>query len=291
VIVRLAQILAPIFIAVLVGWALKRSGRSYPADTIGVLVADVGAPCLVFHALVSLEVSGHTLEAVALASSLAILIFMVLGYLVLRVCGWPTNTFLPPIMFSNCGNLGIPLGLYAFGVQGEGLAVAVFAVFCAWQFSLGIWIWSGELSPRTLLRSPITAAAVLGVLCAMTDTAVPVWILNTAELLGGLTIPLMLITLGVSLASMRIHNLTRSLVISALRLLVGPLVGLMVSRLFGLEGMARAVLILQCAMPSAVFNYLLAQRYERAADDVASVIVVGTVASLLTLPLLLAWLL
>ena len=67
----------------------------------------------------------------------------------------------------------------------------------------------------------------------------------------------------------------------------GFLIGFGMAQLLGFSGVARGVLILQCAMPVAVFNYLLAQRYDRSPEQVASVVVVSTLLTAVTLPLLL----
>jgi len=193
----------------------------------------------------------------------------------------------PPIAFANSGNMGLPLCMFAFGNEGLGLAVAVFATFAIWQFTFGIWLWSGTLSPAGVLRSPLAWAGVLGFIAQLLGFTMPAALANTTHLLGGLAVPLMLITLGVSLSSMRARNLPRTVAISGLRLLLGPAVGYGISELLGLTGVARGVLVLQCAMPVAVFNYLLALRYQRSPEEVASLVVGSTSLSAFTLPLLL----
>jgi predicted permease len=100
----------------------------------------------------------------------------------------------------------------------------------------------------------------------------------------------MLITLGVSLARLHVENIKRALTISVLRLVIGFLVGVLVAALFRLPMPARGVLILQSAMPAAVFNYLLAEHFDRNAGDTAGVVVISTVLSLVTLPFLLRFL-
>jgi hypothetical protein len=284
---RLIAIIAPVAICVAIGFLLERRGRSLPRREVGFLVADVGAPALVFHALSTTEVAPSVLLDMALATSVAVLAFGVIGFAVARALGWPSHTFVPPVIFSNSGNMGLPLCLFAFGEQAMGLAVACFSMFTVWQFSVGLWIWSGKGGAGELLRSPIAWASVLGFSCAYLGLTPPEVVRNTTRLLGGLTIPLMLITLGVSLSTMRARHLGRALTISMLRLGLGPLVGYLVARAFELSGDARGVLIVQCAMPVAVFNYLLAVRYERAEEEVAGLIVLSTLLSLVTLPALL----
>jgi predicted permease len=109
--------------------------------------------------------------------------------------------------------------------------------------------------------------------------------------MAGLTIPLMLLTLGVSLARLRVPRFSRSLLVALARMGLGFGAGLAVAHVFGLDGVARGVLILDASMPVAVFNYLLAERYDRAPDEVAGAVVVSTLLSFGTLPLLLWYLL
>jgi hypothetical protein len=121
--------------------------------------------------------------------------------------------------------------------------------------------------------------------------AVPKWIEATTHLLAGMTIPLMLITLGVSLGRLRVPRFGLSLGLSLLRVGLGFVSAIGLAALFDLDATARSVLILQGTMPAAVFNYLFAQRYQTAPEEVAGVVVLSTLLSFVSLPVLLAWLL
>ncbi len=137
----------------------------------------------------------------------------------------------------------------------------------------------------------LPATAISAVVVIVAGWSVPSWLLRTTESLGGFTIPLMQFTLGVSLATLEIQGLRRSTWLSLVRLAMGFAVGVSLAWLFGLEGIVRGVVILECAMPAAVVNYLFAQKYDRTPEEVASVVVISTTISLATLPLVLAWLL
>ena len=114
----------------------------------------------------------------------------------------------------------------------------------------------------------------------------PHFILNTTDLLGNFTIPLMMLTLGVSLARMRITKIKRTLSLAILRLLLGALVGFGIAEAFNFEGIERSVLIIQSMMPVAVFNYLFAQYYERDPEEVASLVVLSSAIGFTLLPLI-----
>ena len=290
-ILELLSIIAPIFVCAALGFAWARTGRPYDQELITTLIMDIGAPCLVFSELVSLEVERRVIIQMAGGAIADMLGFAVLGMLVLRAARLPAHTFLSPLIFTNAGNMGLPLCLFAFGPEGLALAVSFFATMAITHYTAGIWIWSGRLSLAELLRTPLSYAAVMSVWVVATGFSVPVWILNTTELLGGLTIPLMLMTLGVSLSQMKIRRMARTLALSSLRLGMGFAVGVVLSRWIGLEGVARGVFILECSMPAAVFNYILAQRYQRSPEEVASVVVLSTSMAFVLLPFLLAWIL
>lgn len=287
----LLSVLAPTFLCAGLGWAWGSWGPRYDRELITALIANVGAPCLVFSKLTALEVATASLLQIAFAALLAVTAFAVIGAIALRIWGLPANTFLPPLMFGNAGNLGMSLCFFAFGSEGLALAVCFYTVIATVHFTVGILIWSGRISLAELLRNPLAGAAVIAVLVLAGDVAVPLWLRNTTELLGGFTIPLMLITLGVSIGELRLARLPRTIGLSLLRLGMGVAVGIGLAELFRFEGIIRGVVILECAMPAAVFNYLFAERYGRAPDQVASVVVVSTLIALLVLPALLAYLL
>ena len=190
-------------------------------------------------------------------------------------------------MFPNAGNMGLPLCLFAFGERGLALAIVFFTVGSTLQFTVGVGIAAGSADPRRLLRLPLIYAVIAALVVVATGLRVPDWIANTADLIGGLTIPLMLLALGVSLARLRIASLKRSLALSLVRLFGGFAIGYGIGWTLGLSDAARGVLAIQSAMPVAVFNYLFAQLYRREPAEVAGMIVISTIISFATLPALL----
>jgi predicted permease len=264
-----------------------RWGRPFAVDFTSALVTSVGAPCLVFHVLANLEIGAAALASQASAAICVVAVNAVLGAAVLATLRWPLRAYLPAVMFANIGNMGLPLCYLAFGNNGLGLAVAVFAVHASLMFTAGIAIAAGTLSLRLLVRVPFLYAVAIGLAFQLGGIKPPEFINATTKLLGDFAIPLMLITLGVSLAQLNVRSLGRGLAVSALRIGFGFASSNAVAYVLGLDGVARGVLVLQCTMPVAVFNYLFAQRYGTAPAEVAGVVVISTVLSFLTLPLLL----
>ncbi len=284
---QLFSVIAPLFVCAGIGYGWARAGRTFDVDLVTNLVTTVGIPCLVFHTLANLTVPAAAFATMVLATLAILAVCLAVGLAVLRVAGLPPRSFLPALLFPNTGNMGLPLCLLAFGEVGLGLALAVFTVYTTLQFTLGVGLASGTTSAGTLLRVPVLYALPPALLFMLTGWTPPKWLDNTTDILGGIAIPLMLITLGISLARLGVRSLPRSLGLSALRLVVGFAAGLAVAAAFGLEGAARGVLIVQSTMPVAVFNYLFALRYRTAPEEVAGMVVISTVLSFATLPLLL----
>jgi predicted permease len=184
----------------------------------------------------------------------------------------------------------LPVCLFAFGEPGLALGMAYFAVSSTCHVVLGGPLFSGTFSLQPLFRSPLTWAVVITVGVVALGLPVPTWIARTTTLLGDIAIPLMLLTLGVSLSNMHLKSLGRSVTLSFVRLGVGVSTGLALTTVLGVDGLARKVLILQASMPVGVLNYLFAHRYARTPEQVASLVLVSTLLSVISIPVLLAWL-
>jgi predicted permease len=291
------SIVAPVFACAALGWVWVRTGHPFDRAGTTALISRLGAPCLVFGSLCDAGAELGSMLQMAGAALLSMTLFAVIGHLVLRAARLPSHTYLSPLVFANAGNLGLAVCRFAFPGSGSApspglsLAICCFAVASFLQFTLGLAIWSGGTSLTTLVRTPLLWAVAAAAFVLSLDVPVPGWLLDTTQLVGDLSIPLMLLTLGVSLAELDIARLPLSVGLSLLRLGMGTAVGFGVAELLGLEGIARGVLILQCSMPVAVFNYLFAEQYGRSPTDVASLVVVSTLLSFVTLPLLLTFLL
>lgn len=282
--VGLFGVVAPVFICAGIGYAWVRLGKSYDTETVSGLAANFGAPCLVAVTMARVEIDPATLGSQGLATVVCLVAFGLIGWTVLRLLKWPVQPYLPGLIFANGTNMGLALSLFAFGPEGLAMAAPMAVISGTGTFTVGIAITSGTWSPRRLLALPMVYGLIIGLFFQFSGVPLPYWLERTAEILGSMIIPLMLITLGVSLARLRPGGLTRSASLGALRLAMGFGVSVLVADLFGLEGMARGVLIIQMSMPTAVFNYILALRYGSTADEVAGMVVFSTLASFVLLP-------
>ena len=288
---EILSIVAPVYASCGVGYLWARLGRPFDTALFTDLIMRVGAPCLVFSSLVSYEIQFDEASEMILATFVATSVMAGLAALALRLARLPLDTFLAPMTFGNTGNMGIPLCYFAFGETGLALAICVFATTSLLHFTFGQVIWSSRVSWAEVAKTPLVWSSLLALAVMASGADLPAWLGRTTSLLGGFTVPLMQLTLGVSLARLGIVRFGRSALLAGLKLAVGLLGGLVAVWLFELEGLAASVLILGSAMPVAIFNYMFAERYERSPGEVAGVIVVSTLLAVFTIPLLISILL
>lgn len=287
----LLPITGPVMVCVLIGFVWKKFNWAYDTRMVTQLVMRVGAPCLVVASLSRTPVSQELLEQMFLVTLAMVAATAVLAILAIKIARQPVRNYLGALLFPNAGNLGLPVCLFAFGEEGLTLALTIFMVLSVLHFTLGIALVSGHSVWRELFTNPIIYSIVIAVVMIYTRAALPLWLDNTVRLLGDFTIPLMLLTLGVSLADMQLKTAGSSLYFALARLVIGVGVGWGVAVIFGLTGVAKGVLILQSAMPVAVFNYLFAMQYDRNPQEVAGMVMISTLLSFLLIPLVLVYLL
>jgi predicted permease len=283
---QLIPIIAPVMICALLGYGWARSGLPFEREFLTRIIMNIGSPCLILNGITGLDVDPQAFGSMLIISITILVTCSLIGAAVLLLAGQPLRSYLPPVVFGNTGNLGLPLCLFAFGGEGLGLAIAVYLIYSVTQFVFGPLVQGREPAWKTLAKTPMIYAALIGIALLVTDTPLPETIANTLQLLGGLAIPLMLLALGYSLASFRVQRPGIALGLAVFRLTLGFGVGVGVSELFDLTGAMRGVVIIESAMPLAVFNYLLAARYDRHPQDIAGAILISTLFSFLSMPFL-----
>ena len=292
---QLFGIISPILLCAGAGLIWVRLDYEFPTDFVTRIIMYFGAPCMVLSSLTRMHADmGAVITTISLGLLTMSLVGMA-GWVALRRYRVDVHSFLPSLLFPNCGNMGLSLCLFAFGQEGLTLGVGYFIGMLFFQFTLGNFIYShgrGSWGDRlkSLACQPVIYAMFIGLICMKNQWALPVWAANTTELMGGVTIPLMLLTLGASLARLQVGAWKMSLAFSFARIFGGLGVAYLLCALFGVEGITRKVILLQSAMPVAVFNYLFALHYDRKHEDVAGIVVVSTLVGFAFLPFLIGWL-
>lgn len=287
---ELFAVMAPVLTGAGLGYLWIRLGQPYPVEFVTRLVFNIGTPALIIASLANAEIDAGNVGRTMLAAALVITAMAAATPLMARLLGKEWRVVLAPMMYPNTGNMGLPVVLYAFGSAGFAYGITVMVTVSLFQFTVGSVMASRDNPLRTLVRTPTVYAIVISLTLLLTDTALPLWLANSVDLISGFTVPLMLITLGVSLASIQVRSLKSGVGFSLLRIPVAAALAWGIGALLGLPAMAQGILVLQMSMPVAVFNYLFAQKARREPEYVASLVFCSTLLSLLYLPLLLAWL-
>lgn len=285
----LAAVVAPVFLLSAAGYFWEKRGYSFDQTLVTHLMTRIAAPCLVFSTFANARISFAETGLMAEATLVCLCLFALVASLGLRLTGMSQKVYLPSLVFPNIGNLGLPICKFAFGERGLALAMVYFAVTTNGQFTIGPAIASGKFQLGAMARTPLIYAMAAALILSGLGVTVPRWVANTAELAGAMAVPLMLMSLGVALANMQAPHLGRSTAMAAVRLALGTAGGWAVATLmFHDDSMAKGVVILQSAMPVAVFNYLFAAIYRNRPDEVAGMVLVSTLMAMLWLPVLVA---
>jgi predicted permease len=196
-------------------------------------------------------------------------------------------TELPPFILPNTGNMGLPLCLFAYGTQGLGIAATISSLVILFHFTLGVFLASKKLDFNLLFKSPPFYAIIISVLFLYYEIEVPVFLINTTMMLTYAAIFLILMSLGIALTRFKVFSFKSALISSIARVIIGPIIGFAIIKIFDLSGFAAGVLLIQCSMPSAVLTYLVGSLYssKKVVDSIASMIVVSTVMSFITVPI------
>ena len=289
--VTVLEIVSPVFFLAAIGFIWVKAGFEYRIEFVTRLAMTLAVPCLIFTALMQTEVDLAALGTLTFAALAAYATVGVVGAVLLAALKMDQRTYLAPFIFGNTGTLGLPLALFAFGQAGLERGVVLLAISAILSFTIGIWLVAGRGSFGKILREPMIGATLLGALFLWQDWTTPTFVTNTLELIGQMAIPIMLITLGVAVARLTPSRVGIAIVLSVLKLVVCAAIAWGVGRVFALDDVSFAVLVLQISTPVAVTAYLLAEKYNADSNAVAGFVVVSTLISVAGLPLLLALLL
>ncbi|MDN3577632.1 AEC family transporter [Chitinimonas viridis] len=284
---RILAIITPVLLIVLVGYLYARRHKPDLA-AMNTLTIELLAPLLVFSGLTSRDFDLLANRWLLLGGALVVFGSGGLAWLVARWRRWDVRTFVPPMMFGNTANMGLPLAVLAFGPAALPPAVALFVMTNMLHFTVGTRMVNPGASLGAMLRSPMILASLAGIACNLAGMHLPEWLSLPIKLLGEAAIPLMLFALGARMLDISLAGWRVGIVGAALGPLAGLAVAWLAAQLLPLQGMAVSQLYVYAALPPAVMNFMIAERYQQEPDKVASIVLLGNVASLLFVPLGLA---
>jgi predicted permease len=294
----LLQVLAPIILMTGAGFVLQRKLNIDP-KSINRIVYFVLSPCLVYYSILTLKFDPATTGRSVLFAGSHMLLMGIIAWLLARrwrYQGGLASAFIITTILMNNGNYGLPLNLFAFGDTGFAYALVLFMFNAMIGGAISIYLAirgqdNGLAALRRTVVQPIILAMILGIFSRFTHLAPTGSLLDMVEMAGNAAIPVFLLVLGMSLAQTDIHaNLKPVLRLTGLRMLIGPLAGLLLAALTGLTGTAYSVAVMQASMPTAVNSIVITSEFDAAPDFTAGAVLMTTLASLITLPVLLFFL-
>ena len=286
--IKLFEVLFPVFFVVGIGYFLGKKNPKIDTTFITNFAANVGTPAMIIYALNPVNISFDIFVNYFWFYAIAILGFIIIGIIILYILNTKDIIReLPPLIMPNTGNMGLPICLFAYGSQGLGVSATISALIILCHFTLGVFLADRKFSLQVIIKSPPFYAIVLAVFLLYYDLELPGFVENTTFLLMYATIFLILMSLGIALTRLKIFSLYNAILSSIGRVIIGPIIGFLLILHFNLDGFAAGVLLIQCSMPSAVLNYLVASIYspKNIVDSVASTIVVSTLMSFVTIPI------
>tara|TARA_B100000579_G_scaffold99603_1_gene79085 strand:- start:1607 stop:2506 length:900 start_codon:yes stop_codon:yes gene_type:complete len=285
---KLFEVLFPVFFIVGIGYFLGRKKSDVDTVFITNFSANFGAPALFIFAITSSGVKFDIFSEYFIYSIIALSSFAVVGIIFLLFMKKDYIRELPPFFLPNTGNMGIPICLFAYGSLGMGIAAAISSLVVLLHFTVNIFLASKKFDINIILKSPSSYAVIIAVSFLYFDLQMPTFVINTSMLLGYAMIVLILMSLGISLTQLKVFSFKSALISSVGRVIFGPIVGIVLIKIFNLSGFPAGVLLIQSSMPSAILTYLIASMYspKEIVDNISSMIVVSTLMSLITVPII-----
>lgn len=281
---RIVAIIFPVFSIVALGYLYARQRHDTDMSSGNRINMDIFTPALIFD---SMSGSNYVLADylhLSLGCLAVVLGSGILAWPVARFMGYQWKTLVPPMMFNNCGNMGLPLVVLTFGEAMLPAAILLLAISNFLHFLVGQQLITQRWSIRTVLTNPMIVATVLGIAVSISGITIPETLRLPIHMLGLIAIPLMLFSLGVRMIAIDFGDWEISTVAALLCPISGLAVAVLFTTLVSLPPEQSSLLILFSVLPPAILNFMVAERYEQEPHRVASIVLVGNLSSVLVIP-------
>ena len=282
------------FIIIAIGYAVYRT-IGFDQQKISDLLIYVTGPALIFTSLYTQQFVLSEFFALGLAAIAIILICGIVMKVFLASQKISSNGMMMPAMFMNSGYLGYPVALFALGEAGLAMAVIFDAVETLTMFTLGVFLVQDSTKRKReravqILMLPLIYAIVLGIGLNLARFPVPDIAIQPLKLVGSVTIPLALLSIGARLAELKVFSWKIPAASLFVRFVVGFAIGFAFVEFFNITGLVRAVILLLSVMPPAVNSFVLNQKFGRKEDSeaAASAVFIGTLLSFVVVGAVLA---
>ncbi|MCL1125958.1 AEC family transporter [Shewanella surugensis] len=284
------QVITPVLLAASAGYLFAKCKQPLDIKMIAKLMANIGYPALILAHMLGQDVELNKLLQMILAAFLMFVLFALFVYLFLRIAKQSLPTYFSCLSMNNVGNIGLAICALAFGHDGILYGVTFVIIGMIFMFIVTPGVTSGKWSLKEVLISPAIYTVILALCILAFQIHLPKPVISALQILGGMPIPLMLITLGYSLAQIKFSNIKMGIIFSLVHLVIGALIAVILSQLLGFSGNMRGILIIQCMMPTAINTYLWISIYRpQDAAQISGIIFISTLLSIFTLPLVLTY--
>lgn len=293
---RILGVILPVFIIIALGYAYARlRGEAVRADIAPVnrISMEILCPLLIFTALAAKDFDLANNGMLILAGALIALGSGLLAWPVARLFGYDVRSFVPPMIYNNCGNMGLPLAMLAFGTSSLGSAVALFIACNLMYFTVGMKIIERgrgatngvRISPWKFLANPMMIAMLLGMAFAIVHVPLPAPLFVAMKMLGDACIPLMLFALGVRMMDVSLKSWHIGLVGAIVCPVAGLIVAWLLDHVLNLSPEQRGQMFLFASLPPAVFCFMVAEQYKQEPEKVAAIVLLGNLAAFIFVPI------
>ena len=284
--IEILNTVIPVFLIIAIGFVIGKK-RKIDVQPIVDLIVYIAGPSLIFVSLAKSNIELNDFLTMVIVTVAFTLILWLLAYIIFKITKSKNYGLYLPMAHGNTGYLGWPIALFAFGIAGLSRAVIFDAVASVFLFSLGIYVVHRRNELKEIFKIPLIYALILGFLFNFFKIPVPKMAFSALEMIGMITIPAALLVLGYKLTEIKLKSAKIAFLASLFKIGIGFLVAFLIVALFSITGITRDIILLEASMPSAVFTMILCQKYKRDAALVASTVLISTIISIFTIPLIL----
>ena len=280
---RIIAIITPVLLVSSIGFFYGRV-RQPDMTWINRMLTDLLYPLLIFTAMASKDFRIVEYLPLLAGGLLVLLSSGLVSWGVALLLHYNPRAFVPSMVFTNTANMGLPLTLLAFGQEMLPAAVSMFMISSLVHFTIGIRICAPHARMSSILRGPMLWAMIAGVAMSALGLHLPEWLANCTRLIGDAAIPIGLLALGIGFSAFKLQGWSIGIIGAIVRPLSGLIIAWPLAQLLPLSPSMQGVLLLYSALPSAVMNYIFAERYEQEPGLVSAIVVASNIASVVFVP-------
>ena len=255
------DILIPIYAIVIAAYLMGRCNFPWASKKLTPLVLHVALPCLVIRQLANDRADPTEMLWMLLAAAMVFGFSSILAIVLLKLTRQDLRTYLSAFTLNNM-SIGLAVGILGFGNNGLALCIGFASIILVAQFTFGHWWYAGKYQWQVLVKEPFIWSFLLALAFMFLEVQLPSYVDKTLQQMGMLTIPLLLLSLGFSLAQIRFNGFLKGMLFAGIRLTIFVGMSFCTVLLLGLEGESRAIVLLLSVLPASTINILMADQAE-----------------------------